>query len=107
MLAAVSLCGCGILYTNIRSPLAYRSAAPSEVKTTPTDPSVTGEACNKSLLFLVAWGDGGYGVAAANALKDHSDGVLYDVKCDVKVRLFLLGLYTKVCTLVSGKVGHL
>ncbi len=107
LLAAAGLCGCGILYTNIHSPRAYRSAAPSEVKTTLSDPSVTGEACSQSVLFLVAWGDAGYGAAVANALKDHADAVLYDVKCDIKVRSFVLGLYTKVCTEVSGKTGHL
>ena len=34
------------------------------------------------------------------------DGILYDVKTDVKVTAILLGLYTKVCTRVTGRVTH-
>jgi hypothetical protein len=107
LLAAIFFSGCGLLYTNVHGPRSYRSAAPSEVKTSPTDETATGSACNQSVLFLVAWGNGGYAKAVENALGGRADAILYDVKADVKVNSVLLGLYTKVCTKVTGKVAKL
>jgi len=106
ILSAVALSGCGILYTNIHSPRSYRSAVPSEVKAAPTDETASGMACNQAVLFLVAWGDAGYGAAVKNALGGR-DAILYDVKCDIKVNSVLLGLYSKMCTKVTGKVAKL
>jgi len=105
-LAAAAQCGCGILYTNVHSARSYRSATPAEVKASPADETVSGMGCNQSLLYLVAWGDGGYIAAVKNALGSR-DAILYDVKCDIKVNSVLLGLYTKVCTKVTGKVAKL
>ncbi len=98
------LAGCGLIYTNVRVPRAYRSATPSEVKNLPTDPSLTGKACNQSVLFLFAWGNGGYAAAVENALKSEPDRILYDVKSDMQA-FSILGLYTKTCTIVSGKAA--
>lgn len=106
VLIAVALTGCGLLYTDVRVPRAYRSATPGDVKPTPTDPGVTGEACYQSLLFLVAWGDASYAAATARALADHAGGVLYDVKADAKASSVLMGAYTRVCTVVTGKVAR-
>ena len=106
ILAAAVLSGCGILYTNIHSARSYRSATPAEVKASPTDETVSGMGCNQSVLYLVAWGDGGYAAAVKNALGGR-DAILYDVKCDIKVNSVLLGIYTKVCTKVTGKVAKL
>jgi len=106
-LAAAFLGGCGILYTGIEEPYSYRSASPSDVKASPTDTIVSGQSCNRSVLFLVSWGDGGYAGAVSSALKGDASDVLYDVKADVKVRAYLLGLYTKTCTVVTGKIGRL
>lgn len=99
--------GCGLLYTNVHTPHSYRSATPSEVKTSPSDPEVSGRGCDQSFLFLVAYGDASYAAATKNALKNHPDGILYDVKTDVKATAFLLGLYTKACVIVHGRVGRL
>jgi TRL-like protein family len=79
-LVAVAASGCGVLYTGIRVPRAYRSAAPSDVTATPSDETVSGEACYQSLLFLVAWGDASYAAAARHALGGRTDATLYDVK---------------------------
>jgi hypothetical protein len=106
VLAAAALSGCGILYTNIHSPYSYRSAVPSEVKAAPTDETLSGMGCSRSVLYLVAWGDGGYAAAVKHALAGR-DAILYDVKCDIKVNSVLLGLYTKVCTKVTGKAAKL
>ena len=103
-LFAVATSACGILYTDVKVPRGYRSATPSDVKTAPDDPSVSGKACSRSLLWLVAWGDQSYNTALKDALKEH-DGIMYDVRSDVKVQAYVLGLYTKVCTILSGKVA--
>ena len=39
------------------------------MKTAPDDPTVRGEACSRSLLSLVAWGDTSYDSALKDALK--------------------------------------
>jgi TRL-like protein family len=105
-LVAVTAIGCGALYTDIRVPRAYRSAAPSDVTATPPDETVVGEACYQGLFFLVAWGDASYAAAARNALGGHTDATLYDVKADQKATTYLVGLYSKVCTVLTGKVGR-
>lgn len=105
-LASVAALLGGCLYTDIRSPRAYRSATPSELKTTPADLVLTGSACNQYYLYLLALGDGGYHAAVKKALEGQpQETILYDVKTDVKVTSVLLGLYTKTCTNVQGRAG--
>lgn len=101
---SISFYGCGILYTNVRVPYAYRSATPGEVKSEKSDPAVTGKGCNYSLLFLFAWGKGGYASAVQQALEKEPNGILYDVKSDIQLTS-ILGLYTRTCTIVTGKVA--
>ena len=96
----------GCLYTNIHSPRAYRSATPSDVKASATDELVSGEACNQFLLYLVGWGNAGYAAATAKALAGKTDAMLYDVRTDIKIDSHLLGLYTRTCTIVTGRVGR-
>ncbi len=104
--AAAVLGGC--LYSNISSPYAYRSASPIDIKNAADgDPVVQGSACNHSVLWLVAWGHGGYIGATRDALKQHPQGVLYDVKTDIKVQSVLLGVWTRQCTIVTGRLGRL
>ena len=105
-LAAVTAIGCGALYTDIRVPRAYRSAAPSDVRATPSDETVVGEACYQSLFFLFAWGDASYATAARHALARHPDATLYDVKADQRATSYLVGLYSQICTVLTGKVGR-
>jgi len=106
LLLAAALGGC--LYANISSPYAYRSSSPVDIKkAADTDPLVQGKACNQAVLWLVAWGHGGYIESVRDALKDHPQGVLYDVKTDVKIQSVLLGLWSKQCTMVTGRVGQL
>ena len=103
-LAAAAVSGC--LYTNVHAPRAWRSATPADVKAEAGDPAVTGKACNRAALWLVAWGDASYRAAVRDALKDRPDAILYDAKADVEVRSYLLGLYARNCTVVSGRVGR-
>lgn len=107
IVAALLISGCGLLYTNVHVPRAYRSATPVDVASTPSDQVVTGEACNHSVLFLVAWGNGGYAAAVKDALDGEPPGsILYDVQSDLKASLYLIGLYTRSCTIVTGKVAR-
>ena len=101
----IFLSGCGILYTNSHVPRSYRSASPSDVQAKNTDPMGSGQACNYSLLFLFAWGNGGYASATRKALQQHPQALLYDVKADTKVKSFL-GLYSEFCTIVTGKMAE-
>jgi len=102
--AAAALSACGILYTDTKVPRGWRTAAPSDVKSTPNDPTVRGESCARSVLWLVAWGDSSYDRALKDALGDR-DGILYDVRSDLKVQAYVIGLYTKECTILTGRVA--
>ncbi len=100
--------GCGIIYTDVHVPRAYRSATPIDVQANSTDKVVNGESCSRSVLFLVAWGNAGYAEAVRDALKEEASGaILYDVQTDLKAQIYMIGLYTRTCTIVTGKVGHL
>jgi hypothetical protein len=99
------LSGCGILWTDIKVPRAYRTAVPTEVKAAADDPVVSGKSCIRSLLFLFAWGDASYAATAADALKEQPGRVLYDVKSDAHAFSVLLGLYTRHCTNLTGKAA--
>jgi hypothetical protein len=105
-LALLALTANACLYTNVTAPRAYRSAASSEVKASPTDPTASGISCFQSVLFLVAWGDGGYAAACRKALEGQPDKVLYDVKSDIKQFSVLLGLYSRTCTKIEGRVAQ-
>lgn len=105
LLAAAAATFSGCLYANVRVPRAYRSATPAEVGSATADPVVAGQACNQSVLYLVAWGDAGYAAATRAALASAPEGVLYDVRVDQKVTSVLLGLYSKTCTVVSARVA--
>ena len=103
-LFAAAASACGILYTDVKVPRGYRSATPADVKAAPDDPSASGRSCARSLLWLVAWGDTSYDAALKDALKTR-DGIMYDVRSDVTVSAYALGLYTKTCTVLNGKVA--
>jgi len=103
---ALLISGCGLIYTDIQVPRAYRSASPIDVAAKASDKIVTGEGCNQSVLGLVAWGNGGYIGAARDALEGEPPGsILYDVQTDLKAKVYLFILYTRTCTVVTGKVS--
>ena len=104
LIFSIFLSGCGIIYTNVHVPRAYRSATPGDVRSDKSDRLVTGRACSTSVLFLFAWGDSGYGAAARDALKEEPNSILYDVKADTQLKS-VLGLYARACTVLSAKVA--
>jgi hypothetical protein len=101
----VAALAAGCVYTNVNTPLSYRSPTPSEVKVVPGQ-RVQGEACNQAILGLVAWGDGGYAAAVEDAKRRSGATMLSDVQADT--RLFnVLFVYDKACTRVSALVSQL
>src|SRR5579859_7531261 len=102
LLMAAAASACGLIVTDAKVPRGWRTASPAEVKSSADDPLVEGESCAYAVLWLVAWGDSSYDKALKNALGPR-DGIMYDVRSDLKVQAFLLGLYTKECTVLHGK----
>src|SRR5450432_3319989 len=90
----------GCIYANVNTPLSYRAPTLNEVQG-PLGGLAQGEACNKAVLGLVAWGDGGYAAAVEDAKQRSGARVLVDVRADT--RLFnVLFVYSKACTRVTG-----
>lgn len=91
----------GCIYSNVHTPLSYRSPTPGDVPG-PLGPEATGEACNHVVLWLVAWGDGGYSAAVDDAKRNSGAHMLVDVEADTKL-FNVLGVYQQNCTRVRGK----
>jgi hypothetical protein len=98
VLLAFSLTGC--LYANVNTPLSYRAPTPNEVPG-PLTQQVSGEACNRAVLGLVAWGDGGYAAAIEDAKQHSGARLLADVRADSSL-FNVLFIYSKACTRVTG-----
>lgn len=94
----------GCIYANIEQPLSYRSPTPIDVAPAPLGPDgAEGESCNHVILFLVAFGEGGYRGAMEDALSKSQARMLADVKADSNF-LNVLGVYQRTCTRVRGRV---
>lgn len=99
-LALLSAITSGCIYANVNTPLSYRSPTPSDVGGT-LGKEVEGEACNHLVLWLVAWGDGGYDGAISKAQQSGGTQLIADVKADTKL-FNVLGVYQRSCTRVHG-----
>jgi len=100
MLAAMACVVSGCIYADVKTPLAYRAPTAVEAKATGAD--VEGTACNQAVLGLVAWGDGGYAAAVADAKARSGATQLADVRADTTF-FNILFLYDKACTRVTAK----
>jgi hypothetical protein len=98
---AAPLTGC--LYTDVRLPLSYGSATPSDAGGN-LGREVTGSACNVGWLWLIATGDGGYDAAVRAATASSGAPFLVDVKADTQYQNVLFGAYQRQCTTVTGRV---
>ena len=87
LLLSVLFSGCA--YTNIQRPLG------TEFNKTELG-TKTGQSSNQSVLWLVAWGDGGTKAAAENG------NIKVIRHADTKIFSLLFGLYSKVTTIVYG-----
>jgi len=102
----IVLCGLlltGCLYANVREPLAYRSPTPADVGGN-LGQEVKGESCNHVILWLIAFGDGGYDAAVQEARKSANATMIADVKADTNL-LNVLSVYQRQCTVVTGRVA--
>ena len=93
----------GCLYADVRAPLSYGSATPGDAGGN-LGQEVTGSACNTAILWLVAFGDGGYDAAVRDATAASHASFLVDVKSDTSYTNVLFGLYQHQCTVVTGRI---
>lgn len=101
LLALAALASSGCIYANVTTPLAYRAPTTQEARAeAATD--VEGLACNHSVLGLVAWGDGGYAAAVADARGRSGAAQLADLRSDTTF-FNVLFLYSRACTRVTGR----
>ena len=98
---AALLTGC--LYSDVRVPLSYGSATPGDAGGN-LGQEVTGEGCNSALLWLFAWGDGGYEAAVRDAKAASGAAFLVDVKADTTYTNVVLGLYQHECTKITARI---
>lgn len=89
MLSMITVMLSGCAYTHIQTPMD-RDYANTQLGTK------EGSASNRTVLYLVAWGDAGSKAAAENGnitIIRHADQRIFSI---------LFGLYTKVTTVVYG-----
>jgi len=98
---AGALTGC--LYTDVRAPLSYGSATPSDASGN-LGAEVKGSACNVGILWLVAFGDGGYDAAVRDARGSTNAAFLVDVKSDTTYKNVLFGVYQRQCTEITARI---
>ncbi|HEY8039483.1 MAG TPA: TRL domain-containing protein [Polyangiaceae bacterium] len=103
ILAAGALALTGCLYTDVRAPLSYGSATPGDAGGN-LGREVTGSACNTAILWLVAFGDGGYDAAVKDARAESNAPFLVDVKADTSYKNVLFGIYQHQCTTITARV---
>jgi TRL-like protein family len=101
VLVVVACVVSGCIYADVKTPLAYRAPTAIEAKAEGAA-DVEGVACNQAVLGLVAWGDGGYAAAVADAKARSGATQLADVRADTTL-FNVLFLYDKVCTRVTAK----
>jgi hypothetical protein len=101
VLLSLSLAGC--IYTDVRTPLSYGSATPGDAGGN-LGREVTGSACNTAILWLIAFGDGGYDAAVRNARASTNAPFLVDVKADTSYDNVLFGIYQHQCTEITARI---
>lgn len=99
--AAAALFTTGCIYANVTTPLTYRAPTTQEAHAE-TAADVEGTACNRAVLGLVAWGDGGYAAAVADARARSGATQLADLRADTTFYNILF-LYSRACTHVTGR----
>jgi TRL-like protein family len=103
LLAPAALVGC--IYSDVHAPLAYRSPTPGDVGGS-LGPETQGTACNTAILWLVAFGDGGYDAAVKDAKTNANAVLLADVKADTAYTNILFGVYQRQCTVITARVAN-
>src|ERR671936_1843127 len=101
MLAVMACVASGCVYADVKTPLAYRAPTVVEAKAGGAA-DVEGTACNHAVLGLVAWGDGGYAAAVADAKARSGAAQLADLRADTTF-FNVLFIYSRACTRVTGR----
>jgi hypothetical protein len=101
--AALAMALPSCLYTDVRAPLSYNSATPSDANGN-LGKEVKGSACNVGILWLVAFGDGGYDAAVRDARASTNAPFLVDVKADTTYKNVLFGIYQRQCTEITARI---
>jgi TRL-like protein family len=99
--ALLALGATGCIYANTVAPLSYRAPTTTEAKAEKVA-DAEGMACNQAVLGLVAWGDGGYAAAVADAKVRSGATQLADVRSDTTF-MNVLFVYQKACTRVTAR----
>jgi TRL-like protein family len=102
LLVVIACAMSGCIYADVKTPLAYRTPTTVEAKAAGAA-EVQGTACNQAVLGLVAWGDGGYAAAVADAKARSGASELADVRADTTF-FNVLFVYDKACTRITAKV---
>jgi hypothetical protein len=102
---ALPLALTGCLYSDVHAPLSYRSPTPSDVGGS-LGAETQGSACNTAILWLVAWGDGGYDAAVKDAKANANAVLLADVRADTAYTNVLFGVYQRQCTQITARVAN-
>ena len=100
LLLVASTSGC--IFADVKTPLAYRAPTANEAHAEKAR-EVEGTACNQAILGLVAWGDGGYAAAVADAKAKSGATQLADLRADMTF-FNVLFFYDRACTRVTAKV---
>jgi hypothetical protein len=107
-MAGLSTSGCALLgpvgwiYTDTTLAHQFVSLQKSDPSAAP---DAHGEACDTTILGLVAWGDGGADAAYKKALAASGATSLWDVRVDTRV-MSVLGIYGTFCTELTGKISR-
>jgi uncharacterized iron-regulated membrane protein len=101
VLAVAALSAGGCVYANVTTPLSYRAPTAQEAHVE-NAADVEGTACDHAVLGLVAWGDGGYAAAVADARVRSGAAQLADVRSDTTF-FNVLFIYARACTRVTAK----
>ncbi len=101
LLLATTSAGC--LYADVHAPLSYGSATPGDANGN-LGAVVHGSACNTGILWLVAFGDGGFNAAVNDAETNAKAAFLVDVKADTSYKNILFGVYQRQCTEITARV---
>jgi hypothetical protein len=97
----VAFAATGCVYANVVTPLTYRAPTTQEARAEGAS-DVEGTACDHAVLGLVAWGDGGYAAAVADARARSGAAQLADLRADTTFYNILF-LYSRACTRVTGR----
>ncbi len=102
MVVGLGACGLnGVIYADYTTSRNWISLQRSDNSAAA---EAKGEACASSILGLVATGNAGFDAAYKAALASSGANSLWDVRADTRFTT-ILGIYSTLCTEVTGKVS--